>query len=140
MEILGFHPTPEAIVDVGGDEAAIAWLKARNTLDGTLQVDTSVFVRAAELALAGARTSVYQLVVQVSDKEFERIHRQAIQWYNEKRVFAYAFPPDEPMPDRDNCATFPRRLGLPVLDPVGQIKDYVRELQSQGEPWKPGGN
>jgi hypothetical protein len=43
------------------------------------------------------------------------------------------------MPDRDNCATFPRRLELPLLDPIGQIKDYVRALEMQGEPWQPKG-
>ena len=37
------------------------------------------------------------------------------------------------MPDRDNRATFPRRLGLPLLDSFGQIKDIVRVLEAQGE-------
>lgn len=52
-------------------------------------------------------------------------------------MFAYSFPPDKPMTDQDNCATFPRRLGLPLLDPIGQIKDYVRALERRGEVWKP---
>jgi hypothetical protein len=137
--ILGFHPTPEAVAAVGGDEAAIDWLKARKTLDGALQEDYSIFVRAAELVQRGARTTVWQLIVEVPDEDFERIRQQAIAWYNERKVFAYAFPPEEPMPDRDNCATFPRRLGLPLLDPIGQIKDYVRVLEQQGERWKPKG-
>lgn len=137
--ILGFHPTPEAVEAVGGEEAAIAWLKAKKTLDGTLQADYNIFVRAVELAQEDARTTVWQFTVEVSDADFERIRQQAITWYTEKQVFPYAFPPDEPMPDRDNCATFPRRLGLPLLDPVGQIKDYVRALEMQGEPWKPKG-
>ena len=138
-QILGFHPTPEAVEDVGGEDAAIAWLKAKKTLDGTLQQDYSIFARAVELAQQDARTAVWQFAVEVSDEDFERIRQQAITWYTEKQVFAYAFPPDEPMPDRDNCATFPRKLGLPLLDPVGQIKDYVRTLEAQGEPWKPKG-
>ena len=134
--ILGFHPTPEAIDAVGGEDAAIEELKAKKTLDGRLQEDYNIFVRAVELAEQDARTTVWQLAVEVSDEAFERIRQQAITWYTEKQVFAYAFPPDEPMPDRDNCATFPRRLGLPLLDPVGQIKDFVRVLESQGELWK----
>lgn len=137
--ILGFHPTPEAIDAVGGESAAVTWLKAKNTLDGILQEDTSIFVRAFELSQQDARTAVWQMAVEVSDEDFERIHQQAITWYNERRIFAYAFPPDEPMADRDNCATFPRRLGLPLLDPIGQIKDYVRVLEAQGESWKPKG-
>jgi hypothetical protein len=137
--IYGFHPTPKAIKEIGGEEAAIAWLKAKKVLDGCLQADYAVFIRAASLALQDPRTTVWQLTIEVSDQEFERIHQQAITWYNKGKVFAYAFPPDEPMPDRDNCATFPRRLGLPLLDPIGQIKDYVRVLEAQGELWKPKG-
>ncbi|CAG0990995.1 hypothetical protein ANRL2_03187 [Anaerolineae bacterium] len=137
--ILGFHPTTAAVEAVGGAEAAIAWLKAKQTLDGTLHEDYNIFVRAVELAQQGARTAVWQLAVEVSDEDFERIRQQAITWYTAKQVFVYTFPPDEPMPDRDNCATFPRRLGLPLLDPVGQIKDYVQALETQGEPWKPKG-
>lgn len=137
--ILGFHPTSEAIESVGGEEAAIALLKAKKTLEGTLQEDDSIFARALELAEQDARTTVWQFAVEVSDEDFERIRQQTITWYTEKQVFAYAFPPDEPLPNRDNCATFPRRLGLPLLDPIGQIKDYVRALETRGERWKPKG-
>ena len=56
--ILGFHPTWEAIEAVGGEEAAIAWLKAKKTLEGTLQEDYSIFARALELAEQDARTTV----------------------------------------------------------------------------------
>lgn len=138
--IIGFHPTPEAVERVGGNDSAIEHLKAGHTLEGMLQEDQGIFVRAAELAQQDARTAVWRLAVEVSDEDFERIRQQAITWYTEKQVFAYAFPPDELMPDRDNCATFPRRLGLPLLDPVGQIKEYVRALETHGEPWKPKGN
>jgi hypothetical protein len=117
--IWGFHPAPEAIDAVGDEDAAIDWLKAKQTLDGILQEDYSIFVRAVELAQKGAHTTVWQYVVEVSDDKFERIRQQALTRYNEKKVFTYAFPSDEPVPDRDNCATFPRRLELPLLDPVG---------------------
>jgi hypothetical protein len=137
--IFGFHPTPEAVKAVGGDESAIAWLREKNTLEGTVQQDYSVFARAAELVTQGARTRVWQFVVEMDDETFEHVRQQALQWYNEKRVFPYAFPPDEPKADRDNCATFPRRLGLPVFNPVGQIKDYVRVLEARGQAWSPKG-
>ena len=32
--ILGFHPTVEAIENIGGDEAAIEWLKENEPLEG----------------------------------------------------------------------------------------------------------
>jgi len=137
--ILGFHPTQKAVEDVGGEAAAISWLREKKILDGIVQQDYSVFTRAAELVKQGARTHVWQFVVEVDDETFERIRQQALQWYNEEMVFPYAFPPDEPKVDRDNCATFPRRLGLPIFDPVGQIKDYVRVLEEQGQPWSPKG-
>jgi hypothetical protein len=137
--ILGFHPTGKAIEAIGGEEAAIEWLKQKHTLDGTLQQDYSVFQRAAELAEQGARTQVWQMGIDVSDEDFERTQEQAFEWYNTQKVFAYTFPPDKPKDDRDNCATFPRRLGLPVLDPVGQIKDYVQVLQEGRQVWLPKG-
>lgn len=133
--IYGFHPTEEAVERVGGETEAIEWLKAKNILDGALQQDQEIFARAAVLASQGARTSVWQLPINVSDEEFDRIKAQTIAWYNAHQLFNYAFPPDEPLPDRDNCATFPRRLGLPLLDEVGQIKDYVRVLESNGTTW-----
>jgi hypothetical protein len=135
-QIFGFHPTPEAIETVGSDEAAIEWLKAKKPLDGRLQNDYEVFARAAQLALQGARTQVFQLAIEVSDEEFERIHERAKEWYNQARVFQYAFPSEPLAQDRGNCATFPRRLGLPLLDPIGQIKDYVRVLEQRGEMWR----
>ena len=138
--IFGFHPTAEAIQSVGSGDAAIEWLRDKNTLDGCLQQDYLVFRRADELFHVGARTQVWKLEVEVTDEEFERIRSQALAWYNERTIFQYAFPPDEPKPDRDNCATFPRRLGLPILDPVGQIKDYVRVIEEQGQPWVPKGS
>lgn len=137
--ILGFHPTPEAVAEAGGEEAVIDLLKAKKALDGRLQEDRDIFVRAAELTQQGARTAVWKLAVEVSDEQFEHIRQQVMTWYTEKKVFLYAFPADAPLPDRDNCATFPRRLGLPVLNPIGQIKDYVHVLKTSGERWEPKG-
>jgi hypothetical protein len=138
--ILGFHPTPQAIEEAGGEVLAIERLKSKQTLDGSLQEDYAIFEHAFRLAQLGIRTTVWQIAVEVSDIEFERIRQQAMTWYNQHQRFAYTFPPDEPKPDRDNCATFPRRLGLPVLDPVGQIKEYVVALEQQGELWQPKGS
>jgi len=140
--IFGFHPTPEAVEAVGGEEAAIEWLKENEPLDGALQADRPIFMRAYALQQQGARTDVWQITLELPDDEYERIRAQALQWYTEKTVFTYAFPVrgQPPLPDRDNCATFPRRLTLPLPEPTGQLVRYIAVLESQGTRWKPEGN
>jgi hypothetical protein len=136
--ILGFHPTPNAIESVGGEDAAIEWLKENEPLDGCLQDDTEIFKRAALLSLQGARTSVWQVVIEPGDM-YERIREETIKWYNEARIFTYAFPVrgQQPAPDRDNCATFPRRLGLPLPEHTGQLTQYMLALEALGSRWTP---
>ena len=139
--IFGFHPTPDAIDLVGGEDAAIEWLKENEPLDGALQADHDLFARAYELHRQGARTEVWQLAMDVADADYERIRAQALQWYTEKTVFTYAFPErgQPPLPDRDNCATFPRRLALPLPEPTGQLARYMLILETEGTRWKPEG-
>jgi hypothetical protein len=48
--ILGFHPTEAEIARVGGEEAAIEWLKENEPLDGALQADYAIFARAYALS------------------------------------------------------------------------------------------
>jgi hypothetical protein len=138
--ILGFHPTPEATQSVGDDEAVIDWLKRLKTLPGALQLDTEVFLRASELAEQGASTQVWQQEISVSDEEFERVRNLAISWYTEKKLFDYSFPPEQPLPDRDNCATFPRRLGLPLPETTGKLTFYIPAMAANGSKWKPEGS
>lgn len=137
--IFGFHPTEEASRAVGDDQAVIEWLKEHNTLPGALQDDTAVFRRADTLAHQGARTTVWQMTLTVDEDDYARIRQQALQWYNDGTTFTYAFPTqgeDTPI-DRDNCATFPRRLGLPLPEPSGQLVRYMAALESSGERWIP---
>jgi hypothetical protein len=137
--ILGFHPTEAEIARVGGEEAAIEWLKENEPLDGALQADYAIFARAYALSQAGARTEVWQMVLEVPDEEYERIRAVATRWYTEGTVFTYTFPVRGQLPgsDRDNCATFPRRLGLPIPEPSGQLTKYVAELEKAAERWSP---
>jgi len=139
--IFGFHPTPEAVEAVGGEEAAIELLKENEPLDGALQADRAIFVRAFDLHQGGARTEVWQITLELTDTEYEHVRAQAFQWYTEKIVFTYAFPKrgQPPLPDRDNCATFPRRLALPLPEPTGQLTRYSLILEAQGTRWKPKG-
>jgi hypothetical protein len=137
MRIYGFHPVEEAFRDIGDENAVMAWLKQLNTLPGTLQLDTAIFLRAHELAKAGARTKVWETATALSEDEFERVKSQALLWYTEQKSFSYSFPPEEPLPDRDNCATFPRRLGLRLPEATGKLAFYIPALAERGSEWHP---
>jgi len=132
--IFGFHPTEEACRVVGDDEAVIAWLKAHHPMTGALYDDTAIFHRAFALA-DDAPTTVWQMPLSVSDEGYERIRQQAYAWYDERKTFTYAFPSDEFAETRDNCATFPRRLGLSLPEPTGNLREYMPALQMNGERW-----
>jgi hypothetical protein len=137
-KIYGFHPNPEAVKSAGGEAAVLQLLLRGDAIDGTLQIDTEVFKRAAELAESGARTQVWQLDIPVSEDEFERIRRQTLEWYNTQQVFQYAFPRrTTPLTgERDNCATFPRRLGIPLPEQSGQLSWYIEAMMARGKPWR----
>jgi filamentous hemagglutinin len=135
--IFGFHPTPMAVQTIGSDQAVIEWLKALNTLPGTLQVDNTAFERAYALSQAGGRTTVWQMAIDLLESEFQQIYTQVLQWYTEQVEFRYSFPAETPMDDRDNCATFPRRLGLPLPETSGQLRVYIPALAERGSKWHP---
>jgi hypothetical protein len=137
--ILGFHPTSEAIVAIGGEDIAIEHLRENEPLEGTLQADYEIFQRAHTLSESGSRTQVWQMVIEVTDENFAAIRSQATEWYTDKKLFIYAFPPrnQPPLEDRDNCATFPRRLGIEIPENTGQLARYIPALQAVGELWKP---
>jgi filamentous hemagglutinin len=137
--IFGFHPTEQAVNAVGDDQAVINWLKRHRVLEGRLHNDTAIFHRAYELAQSGALTVVWQMAIPLEDKRYDQIREQAEQWYNDNRVFMYSFPPAEPKADRDNCATFPRKLGLPLPESTGNLREYIPALQANGELWSPEG-
>ncbi len=139
--ILGFHPTAEASAAFDNEEAAIEWLKEGNSLPGAVQEDSAIFERAYVLAEQGARTMVWQVAVELDESEFERVLSQIFQWYTEKTTFTYAFPSRGviPLTDQDNCATFPRRLGLPLPEETGQLVRYMAALEAIGQHWEPSG-
>ncbi|MCI0713426.1 MAG: hypothetical protein L0154_24935 [Chloroflexi bacterium] len=141
--ILGFHPSLEAIEAIGGQEAAMKWLrnrKAGNRLDGCLQNDLAIFERAYVISQSNPQTTVWEKVLELEDDTFETLRNQAIEWYNEKRIFPYALPLPAREIDWDNCATFPRRLGLELPEASGQLQRYIPALQAAGKRWKPKGS
>lgn len=133
--IFGFHPTDTAAANIGDTAAVISALRQGASIDGVVQDDYLIFQRAWEISQSNSRTTVWRLRIQVTDVEFERIRRQVYEWYTEKTVFAYSFPNEDP--DTDNCATFPRRLGLPLPEPSGHLVYYVKALMAEGERWFP---
>lgn len=141
--IFGFHPTSEAIEAIGGQEAALNWLrnrKAGNRLDGCLQNDSMIFERAYEISQIDPVTTVWEKAYSIEHEVFEYVQKQTMQWYNEKRIFPYALPLPSREIEWDNCATFPRRLGLVLPETSGQLQLYIAALQLDGRLWKPEGS
>lgn len=135
--IYGFHPTAETAQAIGDDDAIVRWLKQSNPIPGTLHDDRSIFQRAYVLSQLGAPTVVWQLDIEVPSKAFYRIRDLTLLWYTEQKVFQYGFPGENQQPDRDNCATFVRRLGIPLPEPTGQLIFYISALARQGHRWSP---
>ena len=50
----------------------------------------------------------------------------------------YGFPDmNNPNPCAYNCATYPSRLGVPIPERTGIMRDYMPALEEKGVPWKP---
>jgi len=135
--VFGFHPTVEAAQAIGDESAIIDWLKKLNPIPGTIHDDTDLFRRADELTEMGARTQVWEMPIEVTDDDFERKRDLTLLWYTQQKVFLYSFPSEELIADRDNCATFPRRLGLRLPEETGQLIAYVPKLAQHGTRWRP---
>jgi hypothetical protein len=132
--IYGFHPTEEAIKEIGGEAAALKWLREHQTLDGRLFDDSPIFQRARSLAEQGGRTTVYQLDYQFDEEEFDIIKAKVISWIENEQVSPYRWPEPslEPMPEEaDNCGTVPRRFGIPIPEPTGSMRLYTEAMRSQ---------
>ncbi|MCE9573519.1 MAG: hypothetical protein K8W52_10210 [Deltaproteobacteria bacterium] len=61
----------------------------------------------------------------------ETAHRQESYPACHPEVGGYKFPERsgaDRAPDANNCATYPRRLGIPIPEPTGSMRDYMPEL------------
>jgi hypothetical protein len=133
-QILGFHPTKEALAAFDSPQAALRWLRERKTLDGCLQDDTEIFKRASILARDNPHLTVWQYPVQLDDEKFETVKKQTFAWYNEGKVFPYGLPAQKQ--SWDNCATFPRQLGLALPEATGNLYLYIGILKKEGSVWQ----
>lgn len=140
--IFGFHPTNAAIEAAGGEEAALLLLKDHNTLNGAVQIDNSVFEYAAQLAISLDTQNaeripwVWQQIIEISDEDFEHVRSQTELWYTQQKTAQYGFPDRKHGVDVNNCATFPKAMGIPIPESTGQLRFYIPQLQALGELWK----
>jgi hypothetical protein len=133
-QILGFHPTKEALAAFDSPQAALRWLRDRKTLDGSLQDDTEIFKRAYILSQDNPHLSVWQYPIEVSDETFRSIKEQTLTWYNEGKIFPYGLPAKDQT--WDNCATFPRQLGIALPEATGNLYLYMGILKKEGSVWQ----
>lgn len=136
-QILGFHPTAEALKQFPTPQDTLRWLRDRHILDGSLQDDIAIFQRAFDLSQLEPRLTVWQLPIELEDTNFEVVRQQALAWYNQKTVFLYGLPIETRPQTWDNCATFPRHLGLPLPETTGHLYLYIAALKAQGQHWIP---
>ena len=135
--VYGFHPSPEALAAVANGRA---FLQEGGALRGGVYDDTEIFRRAQQLAQDEPRTTVWQQVLYVTPEQFTRIAGQitAAQAAGSMLDAWYRFPsPDGAAmpPQCDNCATWPRTLGLSIPEDTGRLRDYIPLLAQGGTPW-----
>lgn len=134
-QILDFHPTADAISRFENAQAALRWLRDRKLLDGCLQDDTAIFKRAHELSQDNPHLTVWEYPIDVNEEVFASIKEKTLQWYNEGKIFPYGLPAKDQT--WDNCATFPRQLGISLPEETGSLYLYIAELKQKGHAWKP---
>lgn len=135
--VYGFHPSPEALAAVANGRG---FLQEGGALRGAVYDDTAVFRRAHALARDEPRTTVWQQVLHVTPEQFTRIEEQIAvalgagntleAWYRFPSPDGAAMPPQ-----CNNCATWPRTLGLPIPEETGRLRDYIPLLAQEGASW-----
>lgn len=131
--IYGFHPTPSEWSRFATDEEGIEHLKQGNSLFGGVYDDTHVFQRADALAHVTRRTAVWQTIITLSSAQFARIEQElqhAVALGNNfHRVYRFPDQFGGPMPiGYDNCATWPRNIGVVIPEATGQLREYLQHL------------
>lgn len=144
--IFGFRPTNEAVRELASKGVNVTdYLKANNQIQGTLYDDTEYFVLANSLA-EEAGTHVFQMAIELKDDEYDKLINEIRRRHSERETHWYQLPQrdinQEPLPMEDgvdNCATYPRTLGLPIPENTGTLADYIEVMKQLGEFWKPEG-
>lgn len=108
-------------------------LRIRTALRGAIYDDTSIFERAIALY---PKVIVLKLRYIVSSQEFTRLETALMQQVtsNPSPIW-YRFPDPQgtPMPNAcNNCATWPRTLGIAIPELSGLMERYIVAMESQG--------
>lgn len=137
--IYGFGP------EVGEMSAfeAVTSLKSHKLYPGKITDDTEVFLMVAKKPLLdrnGNPQVVFEQKIPLTRAQYDAaVVEHASRGVNKPMDNLFCgFPdPQNPNPCAFNCATFPSRLGIPIPERTGIMRDYIPELEKVGAPWKP---
>jgi hypothetical protein len=112
-------------------------LKAGEVFPGRVRDDGKIFKLAEQMAEErGWNTRPVRAIVlldpEVGAKTHERIAAQEGMEPGAPDVGEYGFPKRDgtvASDDVNNCATYPRHLGLPIPEATGSLRDYIPELE-----------
>nr|WP_297350314.1 PAAR domain-containing protein [uncultured Caldimonas sp.] len=119
---------------------AVQSLRNKVTYPGKITDDTALF-KAVSARPAIGRDGKPQVVVEqkipVSKAEFGRIKAEhdAIGVNRPMDDVRYGFPDEGAC--TFNCATFPSKLGIPIPETSGNLRNYIPQLEKNGNVWQP---
>ncbi|MBN1875100.1 MAG: hypothetical protein JXA33_12780, partial [Anaerolineae bacterium] len=137
-EVSGFRPSSAAEAEYGDD--LLNMLGRGDSVPGTIHDDTGIFNRANELAnqgvtrADGTNSTVYRWRIPLSRWDYASKYWQT----HFAGTGKYQLPPGTaqnpvPMPAGvNNCATWPREIGLPLPENTGWLQFYIERLKELG--------
>ncbi len=136
--IFGFHPSPKAEMEAGSEEKLLELLLQGIAQEGTLQVDTDIFVLAYQLHQQGERTEVWVIDQEYTEAQYNQIKENALKWHTDGAVWQYSLPNRDGTFDENeyNCAIFPKLLGIRLPIDDGKIAKYLYAMKQSGSARK----
>ena len=139
--IYGFHPSQAALTEYGDD--LFDYLANGAAVEGQVYNDSLYFQRAHQLSVTNSRVQVWELSTYVSETDFTAMRQQVFNELNDKSltITQYTLPlkPYVPMPPGyNNCATWPREIGINTPEFSGALTKYLEAMKELGaKPWNP---
>jgi hypothetical protein len=135
-KIYGFGPsTPSGM----SAHEAVSSLKDGAKFSGVISDDTAVFRSVLDRPMVGrdgTLQQIYRLDVEMSPTEFNAVRRAHDSMGVDKVIddVYYGFPGQNAC--TFNCATFPGKLGVPLPESSGRMRQYMERLRSIGKIWR----